>query len=102
MVYFIQETGTCMVKIGYTRNTRGIKRRIEQLQTSNPRELSLLCIGSDFVGAEGWWHATMQDYHIRGEWYELSPKKIDFVKRVNLPSCRSIQDILDIVRDSSA
>ena len=100
MIYFIKEAGTRFVKVGYSRSEHGVKARLQQLQTSNPRTLSVVSMGSHFTGAEQWWHATLCKYHVRGEWYKLSIEQLDFVQKTNLLTVKSIQDILSIVSNS--
>lgn len=100
MVYFIKEAGTRFVKVGYSRSEHGIKTRLKQLQTSNPRTLSVVSVGSNFTGAEQWWHAMLHKYHVHGEWYRLNTEQLDFVKKTNLLTVKSIQDILSIVSNS--
>lgn len=74
MIYFIQQSGSNMVKIGYTSNSG--EKRLGELQTGNPNILELIaCVGGSRE-TERLLHSLLQTHHIRGEWYSLTPDQI--------------------------
>lgn len=72
-VYFIRMRGTDYVKIG---NTKNVVKRVADLQVSNPYKLVIETIKEyltyqEALAAERAYHETFQQYHVRGEWFEL-------------------------------
>lgn len=70
-VYFISDGE--YVKIGISRN---VKSRLSGLQTSNPKQLSLLhqieCIDSDYASLlEQAFHRNFDNFCVSGEWFNL-------------------------------
>ena len=83
MVYFISESGTNNIKIGYTKDD--ISVRIQSLQTGNPRKLTL--IGIIYKGTmklEKELHSRWKNYKIKdnSEWFILK-KDSDLLKYLN-------------------
>lgn len=77
-IYFIHEEGSdnCF-KMGKTENHP--IDRANQLQTGNPRKLLVyrfVEIG-DHSTAELYLHCKYQDFHVRGEWYNISRSVVD-------------------------
>lgn len=68
-VYYIQEEESKNIKIGYSFN---LDERLEQLQTANSQELSVIkyekCIFPHIREKE--LHKQYEEYHIRGEWFK--------------------------------
>jgi hypothetical protein len=67
--YLIGIENSQLVKIGYTGGDP--KRRLAELQTGQPMQMSLLwsCVGN----YEADLHVRFDPYHHRGEWFDLSP-----------------------------
>ena len=70
-IYFIRMTGTDYVKVGYSAN---VGARMSQLQTASPFPLSLISTqeSSNMRADELAWHRKLAQYHVRGEWFQLS------------------------------
>lgn len=77
-VYFIHEksNNNCF-KIGKTENHPA--DRMEQLQTGNPRKLVIYrwIQIPDHSTAEEYLHIRFKEYHIRGEWFNVTLDQID-------------------------
>lgn len=72
-VYLIQDSGSQLVKIGHTSDMR---RRMTQMQTNCPTQLSLvreLCGGKDL---EIWLHQRFARLHVRGEWFSFDEEML--------------------------
>ncbi len=76
MVYFIQDSRTFAIKIGFTEQDEP-DDRIAALQTGNPSELKVLCtidmVGRDY---EAILHEQFAPYRIAGEWFHPDPEII--------------------------
>jgi hypothetical protein len=73
-VYIVQEvkaSATAPIKIGVASN---VQRRLEGLQTCNPRELKIKALFGPMSRAaayslEDHLHKNLAPYHLRGEWF---------------------------------
>ena len=84
-IYFLREidtrTGemTPYVKIGITRGTRAVEKRIDEHKTSNPREIhdyrSFQVTAIDTV--ETHLHHTFAEHRVEGEWFYLDKDTLD-------------------------
>jgi len=98
-VYFISDGNA--VKIGTSDDPI---RRLRDLQTGNPRLLDLL--GISRLQTESEFHEIFKDYHLRGEWYELNKKILDYCENLeikisfgkNLKITEETHQKLDIIR----
>lgn len=66
-VYFVQNTRTSQVKIGYSSEVR---KRIGSLQTATPDRLILIRLIDGGPRTEAWLHKKFSNLHVRGEWFE--------------------------------
>jgi hypothetical protein len=71
-VYFIDD-GTA-IKIGKSEDPLS---RVKKIQTNNPRQLTLL--GYSYYLEESYTHHMFIHKHIRGEWYDLTERDIEFL-----------------------
>ena len=76
MIYFIQNTETKHIKIGYSDN---IRSRLSDLQTSSPHELSILTICEGGIEVEKELHDKFNNYYVRGEWFNPSEELISYI-----------------------
>ena len=76
MIYFIQNTETKHIKIGYSDNVRN---RLSDLQISSPHELTILTICEGGIELEKELHNKFNDYYVRGEWFNPSEELINYV-----------------------
>lgn len=78
-VYFIQAKNG-LVKIGIANN---VYLRLESLNTASPVDLNLLfwIETNEARKLESSFHNIFRSKHIKGEWFNLSPDDIDWVKR---------------------
>lgn len=76
MIYFIQNTETKHIKIGYSDNVR---RRLSDLQVTSPHELSILTICEGDIELEKELHNKFNDYYVRGEWFNPSEELISYI-----------------------
>lgn len=77
-IYFIQETASGGIKIGYTGQLP--ESRLKSLQTSNPNELVLLHYVRGSKENEAELHAHFARDRIRGEWFRPSAELIDYIE----------------------
>jgi len=67
-VYFIEESPTSDIKIGYTDN---IQKRVQSLQTGNSNTLKVRCIIPDVeMTFECYMHEVCAKYRKQGEWFD--------------------------------
>jgi hypothetical protein len=78
MIYFIEQE-LKFVKIGYTAQDPDI--RIRALQCGNPHEMRLFAVIDGTKDLEWALHKLFQPYHIRNEWFVLSPEIIAYVNK---------------------
>jgi predicted GIY-YIG superfamily endonuclease len=78
-VYFVQEAESGHIKIGYAEKP---KDRMAQLQTGNPRTLTLIGTMPSYKWAEeeAWHHKTFASERIDGEWFRQSEKLLSHIK----------------------
>lgn len=77
MIYFIQDTRTFAIKIGYTGSEP--EARMAALQTGNPGELWLLCTMPGDLAREAELHRDLADSRERGEWFRPTPQVLDVI-----------------------
>ena len=77
MIYFIQDTATLNIKIGFTKGCP--QARLESLQTGNPSELVLLAILDGERPQEADLHDWFKEYRIAGEWFRPGSEIIRFM-----------------------
>lgn len=80
--YCISDGAAC--KVGISRNP---KRRLESLQTANPRRLLLVWqvwvgVFPNMVESHLHSHLTRAGRHLSGEWFKLSPAEADRLHRL--------------------
>ena len=71
IVYFILDTYSNAVKIGYS-TLNNLKKRITQLQIGSPNELQILGIVYGDRKTESQIHEQFSSYHLRGEWFSYN------------------------------
>ena len=76
LIYFIREEGSNYVKIGSSCNP---ERRIEDIQTSNPRKLELVRMIDGGDRAETILHSIFKKDRVRGEWFRISKELEQFM-----------------------
>ena len=76
MIYFIQNTETKHIKIGYSDNVRN---RLSSLQTTSPHELAILTICEGGIEVEKELHDKFNNYYVRGEWFNPSEELISYI-----------------------
>lgn len=82
MVYFITDSNH--IKIGYTKND--VRKRLKQLQTSNPNKLFLLGYIEGDKNVEKTLHKKFSSSIIRqnGEWFSPTQDLLDYINTNNL------------------
>ena len=77
-IYLVRADGTDRYKIGKSINPT---KRLSSLQTSSPYRLSLLAKTqvADMKKEEAFLHDYFQDNRVTGEWFELTPKRVEEV-----------------------
>jgi hypothetical protein len=77
MIYFIENTETKHIKIGFSTDVR---RRLIDLQISSPHELKILtiCEGDDKLEKE--LHKRFGEHHFRGEWFLPNKELKEYIK----------------------
>jgi hypothetical protein len=76
MIYFIQNTETKHIKIGYSDNVRS---RLSDLQISSPHELAILTVCEGGIEVEKELHDKFNDHYVRGEWFNPSEELISYI-----------------------
>jgi hypothetical protein len=76
MIYFIQNTDTKHIKIGYSDN---IRRRLSELQITSPHELTILTICEGGIEVEKELHDKFNNHYVRGEWFSPSEELISYI-----------------------
>ena len=77
MIYFLSDME--YVKIGFSNS---IKTRIYQIQTSNPKDLSVELIIDGDYSFEQKIHNDLKDFYIRGEWFYYSDSVKEYIERL--------------------
>lgn len=77
-VYFVRVVGENMFKIGgcFTNPVQ----RMQQIQPQSPNDLELYAVvrtKDPWRRAELAAHRMVEDYHVRGEWYAITPQQVD-------------------------
>lgn len=72
MIYFIQDSRSGDIKIGYSREDARL--RLRSLQCGNPAELHLLGTCEGLISDERALHSQFSDYRLRGEWFIDCPQ----------------------------
>ncbi len=67
MIYFIKDTVSQAIKIGYSKSP---KKRVGGLQTGNPHKLVLLGIVAGTEAEETAFHVRFAQYRMEGEWFK--------------------------------
>jgi hypothetical protein len=67
MIYFIKDTVTLAVTIGYSKDA---KKRLAHLQTATPHQLSLLGAIQGGLEHEAAYHERFATYRLQGEWFK--------------------------------
>ena len=78
VIYFILDTYSNAVKIGYT-TIKGLRRRLQTLQTGTPYELRLLGALWGDKKIEKQLHEKFHYSHIRGEWFHYTKELEEFI-----------------------
>lgn len=76
MVYIIRQAGTDIVKIGYSKNKKTIRHRLNSLQTANPNMLEVEATIHGSRLKEACLHHLAVSRHIRGEWFRLTKPEV--------------------------
>lgn len=76
MIYFIRDTASGDIKIGFSGNP---SRRLAILQTGHANHLELLGVISGSLTEEQALHERFANSHKRGEWFRPTPDLVDFV-----------------------
>lgn len=79
LVYFIQSGSGGPIKIGLAIEP---ERRLSELQTGNPHELTLRASVKGGRVAERKYHRSFSEFHIRGEWFEPAPAILSEIERI--------------------
>jgi len=77
MIYFIQDTGSTLIKIGYTGDDAS--KRLRALQTGCPSGLQLLHIEDGEAADESRLHQTFAAFRERGEWFRPAPLILAYI-----------------------
>ena len=78
-IYFIQEEGNGLVKIGYSKNP---EKRKNSLQTSCPKKLHIIKIIDGDYKRENCIHHRCSRFNVRGEWYRPHPDLLDYIEKL--------------------
>jgi hypothetical protein len=83
-VYLIQGRGSNLTKIGMTRN---LPRRIKLLQAGSPIRLEVIALfhHEDPEALECMLHLDHRSRHIFGEWFQLTEKHIELIRKMLKP-----------------
>lgn len=73
MIYFIQQGKTGAIKIGYT-SKDDVRDRLLTLQVGSAESLHVIGVMEGDQKQEKLLHQLFKPYHMKGEWFESSPK----------------------------
>ena len=95
-VYFISTKRKKVVKIGVANNP---KKRLKTFQTANHEELIILRVikvaNRDLAfKLESALHQKFKKYHIRGEWFKLTPTVIDFIENYQINNISLLEEVI--------
>jgi hypothetical protein len=79
VVYFIQDTGSMLIKIGQTTD---VKRRLSALQGGNANTLIVLGTVIGGQATERALHEQFKANHVVREWYRPHPDLMAFIQRL--------------------
>jgi hypothetical protein len=79
MVYIVRHGVDEFFKVGHT--SRSISSRIAELQAGTPHEITLCARLDGDKDIETAIHASLAEYHIRGEWFEVPESELIGVLR---------------------
>lgn len=82
MIYFMQDSGSLNVKIGFTASV-GAEARRRQLQTGNPSRLVVLATMSGTEQDEGRLHKQFDAHCVGGEWFRPAPEILSLIASVS-------------------
>jgi DNA-binding XRE family transcriptional regulator len=93
MIYFIENSETKHIKIGFSSD---IRRRLVDLQISSPHELKVLtiCEGDDKYEKE--LHKRFYEYRYRGEWFLPNKELNNFIE--SFPPYKNIEQTNELKR----
>lgn len=81
MIYFIQDTRTNAIKIGFT-SGESADNRLSALQTGNPGQLVLLMTMEGEQSAEAELHRKFSSSRIAGEWFHPAADLVQFMLKM--------------------
>jgi hypothetical protein len=67
VIYFIGESWSRPVKIGYSENPA---KRLKQIQSINPSKLKILFTVEGGRSLEKQYHEVLGEHRVRGEWFD--------------------------------
>ena len=96
-VYFISTTRKNVVKIGIANNP---KKRLKTFQTANYEELIILRVIKVENRAlafklETALHQKFKRYHIRGEWFKLTPTVMKFIENYQTHNISLLDELVN-------
>lgn len=88
MLYFIQDSVTDHLKIGFVKATclEAVEVRRADLQIGNPSELLILATTPGSMADEQELHRRFERYHVRGEWFRPCNAILRFILEANASS----------------
>lgn len=82
MVYFIQDSVTGSIKIGFTDGPPCLPvalERLRALQTGNAHPLKVLCLVDGDMAREAAFHLQFEDAWMHGEWFSPVPALVECI-----------------------
>lgn len=80
MIYFLKERcSDYQIKIGYTNN---IRKRLQDLQSGNPRKLEVMAIIEGDCDFERVLHNHFREYKTTGEWFKPSKSILKYIRAI--------------------
>lgn len=89
-VYFIQETETGAIKIGWSSNLR---KRLAALQISNHSKLKLLAAYEGCIGEEKDTQDHFKEFRIRGEWFRPNEDLMRVIEKNKISLTEKVQEV---------
>ena len=78
MIYFIQDGKKGSIKIGYSKDKEGVKKRLTSLQTGNPKKLTIIKQFKGGLGLENKIHKKFEFLRLHGEWFSYHKELMNF------------------------
>lgn len=99
VVYFLKSKQTKLIKIGTTKN---LKTRMMTIESAGGHDLDVLLLLRGYFDIEKTLHEKFASSRVKGEWFQASPKILEFVKKAKeqISTAHSVSRILSKLKEA--